>query len=145
MGKVILKVLLLLIIVGYAALFLVWNPNYVTVCGLVWPPVPQGERWIEQLPLGSLPLMGAVLGVILMAIAAWGEWARQKATADQARAQVQKAKVKLQELVGKIKEQHSQIQELQRQVGEPEPAAEPEAVGGEGAPSDGEQSSSAPA
>jgi len=143
MTKVILRVLILLVIIGYAALFISWNPDYVTVCGGMWPPEPQGERWVQELPLGYLPLIGAVGGVILMAIVAWGEWSHQKATSDQARAQVQKAKVKLQELVDRIKRQRAQIDQLEQQLAEAKSAPAAEPPGKEVEPSE-EASSSAP-
>ena len=128
----IVKMLLVVIIVGYAALFVMWNAGYVAVCGIVWPPTRQAARWVEDLPVGSLPLIGAVLGAVLMAIATWGEWARQRTTARRADAQVQKAKAKLQELVEKIKQQQSQIEQLQARLSEEERVAEPGSVRAEG-------------
>jgi len=142
MINVILKVLILIVIIGYAALFISWNPGYVEVCGGVWPPGPQGQRWVEELPLGYLPLIGAGLGAVFMAIAAWGEWARQKATANQARAQVQKAKAKLQELADRVKQQRTQIDQLGRQLAEAKSSAGEEPVGDE-IPASEEESSSA--
>lgn len=116
MTNVILKMLLLIIIIGYVVLFISWNPDYVTVCGGVWPPEPAGQRWVEELPIGYLPLIGAALGAVVMAIAAWGEWARQKGVANQSRAQVQKAKAKLQQLADMIKQQRRQISELEKKL-----------------------------
>ena len=130
MTSVIVKVLLMLVIIAYAALFITWNPATVPVCGAVWPP-PDGVRWIQPLPLGYLPLLGAVAGAVFMAIAAWGEWARQKGAADQAGAQLQKAKAKLQELADRIKQQRSQISELEKKLAAAAPAIQQEPPGEE--------------
>ena len=120
MAKVILKVLVLIIVIGYAALFMSWNPTPTTVVGAIWPPT-DGQQWVEELPLGCLPLLGAVLGAVFMAIAAWGEWARQKGAADKASAQVQQAKTKLQELADRINQQRDQITQLERKLAQVQP------------------------
>lgn len=108
MASAILKVLVVLLVIVYCALFLTWNSQYVTVAGLDW----FGDRYVQDVPAGYLPLIGAIAGVLFMAIVAWGEWARQKSQADRAVAQVAKAKAKLQELADLIKQQRQEIARL---------------------------------
>ncbi len=123
MAKVILKVLVLIIVIGYAALFISWNPTPTTVVGAIWPPT-DGQQWVQELPVGYLPLVGAVVGAVFMAIAAWGEWARQKGTADRASAQVQQAKTKLQDLADRINQQRTQIAELKKKLARVQPGGQ---------------------
>ena len=110
MGSAILRVLVLLLVIAYCVLFTTWNSEYVTVAGLEW----FGERYVQQLPLGYLPLIGAAIGGLVMAIFTWGEWAVQKRRADTAGAQVAKAKTKLQELADIIKQHRQEIAELKQ-------------------------------
>ncbi len=110
MGSAVLKVLVLLLVIAYCALFIFWNGQYVTVVGLDL----LDNRYVQEMPLGFLALIGAVLGALVMAIFTWGEWAVQKRRADTAEAQVAKAKTKLQELADIIKQHRQEIAELKQ-------------------------------
>ena len=117
MAGAIAKVLILIVLVAYCAGFIAWNNQTTTVVG--WD---LGYRYVQDMPLAYLALEGAVIGAVLMAIATWGEWARQKRRSDVAAAQVAKAKNKLQELAAMIKQQRAQIAELGG--GQPQPSAD---------------------
>ncbi len=108
MANAIVKVLVVLLVIAYCALFITWNSQLVTVAGLDW----FGDRYVQDVPAGYLPLIGAVAGALFMAIMAWGEWANQKSRADRAVAQVAKAKTKLQQLADLIKRQRQEIAQL---------------------------------
>ena len=114
MASAILKVLVIVLVIVYCALFITWNSQLVTVAGLDW----LGDRYVQELPAGYLPLIGAVAGALFMAIMAWGEWARQKNQADRVVAQVAKAKTKLQELADIIKQQRQEIAQLRAKLPE---------------------------
>ena len=128
MAKVILKVLVLIVVIGYAALFISWNPTPTIVVGAIWPPT-DGQQWVQEMPVGYLPLVGALLGAVFMAIAAWGEWARQKGATDKASAQVQQAKTKLQELADRINQQRDQITQLEKKLAQVQPGGQQPARG----------------
>ncbi len=108
MANAILKVLVVLLVIVYCALFITWNSQLVTVAGLDW----FGDRYVQDMPAGYLPLIGAVAGALFMAIMASAAWGAQKGQADRAVAQVAKAKTKLQELADLIKQQRQEIAQL---------------------------------
>jgi len=112
MGNAIAKVLLLLLIIAYCALFIQWNAEPTFIRGAV----AYGQGYGYTLALGWWMLMSAGVGAIVMAIATWSQWAAQKRSADSAAATVEKAKVKLQELAEKIKQQRQEIAELKETV-----------------------------
>ncbi len=126
MANAILKVLVVLLVIVYCALFITWNSQSVTVAGLDW----FGDRYVQEVPAGYLPLIGAVADALFMAIVAWGEWARQKSQADRAVAQVAKAKTKLQELAELIKQQRQEIAQLRgsppEEPEDEQPSSEPD-------------------
>ena len=119
MASAILRVLLILILIAYCALFITWNSQPVTVAGLDW----LGDRYVQEMPLGYLPFIGAVAGALLMGIAVWSEWSQQKGRADRAAAQVTNAKAKLQELADIIKQHRQEIAEL-KESAEQQPTEE---------------------
>ena len=108
MGSAIAKVLLLLLIIAYCALFIQWNAEPTFMRGAVVFDQPYGYA----LPLGWWMLISAGVGAIVMAIATWSQWAVQKRRADSAATTVENAKAKLQELAEKIKQQRQEIAEL---------------------------------
>jgi len=127
MGSAVLKVLVLLLVIAYCTLFVFWNGQYVTVVGLdLW-----WGRYVQDMPLGFLALIGAVLGAVVMAIFVWGEWAQQKARADRAAGQVAQAKAKLQKLADIIKQHRQEIAQLKQQAPEEPSAAQAESEAGE--------------
>jgi len=100
MVKVILKVIVALLLLGYAAFFLSWNmaPQEIISWNLM------GVKYSQALPAGTLAFVGLFLGAIIMAISCWSAWATQKARADKGVATVKKAKVKLQAQLDMINE-----------------------------------------
>ena len=109
MGSAIAKVLLLLLIIAYCALFIQWNADLTFVRGAV---DYHGQPYGYALPLGWWILITAGIGAIVMAIATWSQWAVQKRRADSAATTVENAKAKLQELAEKIKQQRQEIAKL---------------------------------
>ena len=108
MGSAIAKVLFLLLIIAYCALFIQWNGEPTWIRGVVY----MGEAHGYSLPLGWWVLLSAGVGAIVMAIATWSQWAAQKRKADNAATTVENAKAKLQELAEKIKQQRQEIAKL---------------------------------
>lgn len=123
MAKTILILLLVLIVIGYGAMFISWNLQMIEVTGFV---DLQGTRWGEQMPLGFLILGAVLLGAIIMAIWVGGSWGVQRVARRQAEAKVVTAKKKLQELVAKIKQQRRQIAELEAKLSPTATAESPE-------------------
>ncbi len=125
MGNAIAKVLFLLLIIAYCALFIQWNGEPTFIRGAV----AFGQAYGYTLALGWWMLMSAGVGAIVMAIATWSQWTAQKHKADSAAATVENAKAKLQELADKIKQQRQEIAELKEAAaGQLQPAADqPEA------------------
>jgi uncharacterized integral membrane protein len=121
MVRVIVTVLVLLIILGYAAMFLSWNQEAVTVTGCKWG----AQGYVEDVPLGALILGGLLAGAILMAGFSLGAYQSQKSQCATAQAKVALAKKKLDELVAKVKQQREKIAQLEKAGAAPAaPAAE---------------------
>lgn len=112
MGKVILKVVIGLALLAYAAMFLSWNMTQQEI--ISWQMF--GVRYSQPLPVGALAFAGLVIGAIVMAVAAWSAWAAQKAAADKAVATVKKAKVKLQAQLDMINELRAEIERLEDEL-----------------------------
>ena len=113
MVSAIARVLLLLLIIAYCALFIQWNADLTFVRGAV---DHHGQLYGYAIPLGWWMLISAGVGAIVMAIATWSQWAVQKRRADSAATTVENAKAKLQELAEKIKQQRQEIAKLQEQA-----------------------------
>jgi multisubunit Na+/H+ antiporter MnhC subunit len=112
MGKVIIKVIIGLNILAYAALFLSWNMAQQEI--ISWQMM--GVRYSQPLPVGIVVFIGLVIGAVIMAIACWSAWAAQKATADKAVATVKKAKVKLQAQLDTINELRAEVEQLEGEI-----------------------------
>ncbi len=130
MGNAIAKVLFLLLIIAYCALFIQWNAEPTFMRGAVVLDQPYGYA----LPLGWWMLISAGIGAIVMAIATWSQWAIQRRRADSTAATVENAKAKLQELAEKIKQQRQEIAKLketapsQLQPAEDQPEADQDSL-----------------
>ncbi len=122
MVRVIVTVLLVLVVLAYAALFLSWNQAPVEVTGLVWA----GQGWVEDVPLGMLILGGVLAGAALMALFAAGAYQTQRGRTRAAEAKVALAKRKLDELVGKVKQQRERIAQLEQERATESSPATPE-------------------
>lgn len=112
MLKVIFKVIVALLFLGYAAFFLSWNmaPQEIITWNLL------GVKYTQLLPVGSLGFAGLLLGAIIMAISCWSAWATQKATVNKAVATVKKAKVKLQAQLDMINELRGEVERLEGEL-----------------------------
>ena len=112
MFKVILKAIVGLFFLLYAALFLSWYLCPQEIGG--WDFM--GVKYSQTLPVGMLALAGLILGGIIMAISAWSAWAAQKAVANKAVATVKKAKVKLQAQLETIQELRGKVERLEGEL-----------------------------
>lgn len=112
MVKVIISVLLALLVVAYGAAFFAWNMTPQEVIGLQ----VMGQRYSQNLPIGSLVFVGLIIGAIIMGVAAVGTWSSQRARADKATAMVKKAKVKLQAQLDTINELRDEVDRLEAQI-----------------------------
>ncbi len=119
MGSAIARVLLLLLIIAYCALFIQWNAEPTFIRGAV----AYGQAYGYTLALGWWMLITAGVGAVVMAIATWSQWAAQKRKADSVAPAVEKAKAKLQELAETIKQQRQEIAQLKEAApDQPQPA-----------------------
>jgi uncharacterized integral membrane protein len=111
MARVIVTVLVLIIVLTYAAMFLSWNLKPVTVTGFSWGM----QGYVEDVPLGALILGGLLAGAILMAGFAANAYQAQRCRSAVAEAKVALAKKKLDELVAKVKQQREKIADLEKE------------------------------
>jgi hypothetical protein len=139
--KAVLVVLLLLVGLCYAGAFLTWNGD--TKVNLVTWHLGGDQRYVPNVPAGLLPIVGTIIGALVMAFAAWGPWASQRRAARAAEAKVQKAIEKFNEQKGRLAERNEEIGRLQERIGELEqssaaavgaPAVGPEVSAADGAP-----------
>ena len=112
MVKVILKMVVVLALLCYGALFLSWNNAPQEI--VTWQML--GVKYSQTLPVGALAFAGLIVGAILMAVACWSAWASQRALANRAAAQVKKAKEKLQAQLKAINELRAQNQQLDSEL-----------------------------
>jgi uncharacterized membrane protein YciS (DUF1049 family) len=109
MVKVILKMVVVLALLCYGALFLSWNMANQEIT--TWQLM--SVKYSQPLPVGSLVFIGLILGAVLMAVACWSAWAAQKALAGKAVSQVKRAKEKLQAQLDLINELRGQVTQLE--------------------------------
>jgi hypothetical protein len=112
MFKVIFKVIVVLLFLGYAAFFLSWNMAPQEIIG--WDLA--GVRYTQALPVGALAFIGLFVGAIVMAASCWSAWATQRALAKKAVATVKKAKVKLQAQLDMINELRGEVTRLEGEL-----------------------------
>jgi len=108
MVKVILKMVVVLALLCYGALFLLWNNTVQEI--VTWQML--GVKYSQALPVGALAFAGLIVGAILMAVACWSAWATQRAVAVRATAQVKKAKEKLQaqlDVINELRARNAQL------------------------------------
>ena len=112
MLKVIFKVIVALLALGYAAFFLSWNMASQEI--ITWNLL--GVKYTQALPVGTLGFAGLFAGAIIMAISCWSAWATQKAMVNKAVATVKKAKVKLQAQLDLINELRGEVERLEGEL-----------------------------
>lgn len=111
MAQAIVTVLILLIFVGYAVLFAMWNAGMMTVIG--WNLWPQ-PAWAE-VPIFIVPLAGVVIGAIVMAIAISAPWSSLKSRLNCAEEQLETARERSKECQQKVQELRSRLQKVEAQ------------------------------
>lgn len=127
MVRSIIIVAALLAGLAYAAFFLMWNAE--TRAHLIVTPKLGGHPyWIESVPVALLPIIGAVIGAVIMAIAAWLPWAGQRAAAKALEAKLQKAIDKFNEQKGILRARNERIADLEEELDELESRAQPAAA-----------------
>lgn len=127
MVRSIIIVAVLLAGLAYAAFFLMWNAD--TRAHLIMTPKIGGHPyWIESVPVALLPIIGAVIGAVIMAIAAWLPWASQRAAVKALEAKLQKAVDRFNEQKGMLRARNERIAELEQELDELEAQAQPLAV-----------------
>lgn len=114
MVRSIIIVAVLLIGLCYVAFFLMWNAD--AKVNLVTWGIGGDPFWIEAVPVAFLPLLGAVIGALVMAIAAWLPWANQRAATKAAESKVQKVIQKFNEQKGILNARNERIAELEEQL-----------------------------
>lgn len=98
MAQAVFTVLALIIFIGYAVLFALWNPTMVKVVGFYW----RGEQYLEM-PVWILPLIGLAIGAIVMAIAMWSPWTSLKRALQATREQLDMERERGKERAAKLK------------------------------------------
>jgi hypothetical protein len=111
MLKVIIKVLLSLLSLAYAAAFLFWNSASQDI--VTWN---LRVKLSQALPVGALAFIGVVIGAAVMAISALSAYGTQKAAATKAVATVKKAKEKLQAQLDAINELRAEVERLEGEL-----------------------------
>ncbi|MCE5217995.1 hypothetical protein LLH03_13305 [bacterium] len=138
MVRSIIIVALLLVGLLYASLFLMWNAE--TKVDLVTWGSLGGPLWIGGVPAGFLPLVGALIGAAVMAIAAWLPWAAQRRATRSAEAKLAKVIEKFNEQKKLLGARKQELADLQARVDELEGTSAPASVtevaeeAGEGSP-----------
>jgi len=110
-----IAVIALLIGLLYSFAFLMWNSadkvNVVT-----WRLLVPNPLWVEGVPVGILPLLGVLIGALVMLVATWSPWARQRAAARAAEEKMQKAIQRFNEQKARLAAQNEEIGGLEEQV-----------------------------
>jgi len=125
MAITVLTVIILILIAGYAAFFAAWNPEVVDVVTLRYG----ATGFAQSTPVWALPLVGLLIGAVVMAIALSGPWATMRRAAALARRQLKAERDKSNQRAKKINALNRRIKQLEPQSGD-EPAAEDETVEG---------------
>lgn len=95
MAKIIAGVIGALLFVVYSALFVFWNAT--TTADLITFKAGSEGFWVPSVPVGFLPLVGLIIGAILMAVMLIFPWSAQRGKIRELEAKVQKAVLKLRE------------------------------------------------
>jgi hypothetical protein len=112
--KSILTVAALLVVLIYSAAFFMWNAN--TTANVVTWQILGTPYWLPDVPIGFLPLAGAAIGAIIMAVAAWMPWAAQRKTARIAQEKLKTAIQRFKEQKQRVEAQNDRIEELQDEI-----------------------------
>ena len=122
MAQAIVTVLILLIFVAYAVFFAIWNPGTITVVGLY---LTQGMSWGATVPLFVLPLVGVLVGAIVMAIAISAPWSSLKSRLGAVEDQLDAERARSNDATQKAEALRDRVRKLQAQAqAAQQPAAE---------------------
>lgn len=112
MGQAVLTVLVMILVVVYAVFFAIWNNGAVDVVGFQFG----GTTYSQSLPMAFLPLVGIVVGAVIMAISLWGPWAAMRRTAIAARGQLDVATQKSNERAKKVNALSKEVKQLKSEL-----------------------------
>ncbi len=115
MAKVIITVLLVVVLALYGAMFITWNMQNITVVGFVSPLSPD-QGYSAVMPQAFLAIGGLVVGVVIMAVAAWSTWTAQNSAKRTAQSQVAVAKQKLQERTDMVRALRQEVKKLKDEL-----------------------------
>jgi uncharacterized membrane protein YgaE (UPF0421/DUF939 family) len=112
MAQAIVTVLILLIFVAYAVFFAIWNAGItITVTGFY---LAEGMQWgFQDVPLIVLPLIGVVVGAIVMAIAVGAPWSSLKSKLTATEDQLEAERARMKECARKVEALKKRVRELQ--------------------------------
>jgi flagellar motor component MotA len=110
MAQAIVTVLILLIFVGYAVFFALWNPGTIPVVGYYVTEAMSGGA---QVPVFVLPLAGVLIGAIIMAIAISTPWSSLKSRLAAVQNQLEAERSRSQERGRRIEQLKSRLQKLE--------------------------------
>lgn len=114
MVRSIVLVAALLVGLLYSSVFLMWNAE--TRANVILFNVGGPPFWVEGVPIGFLPILGAIIGAAVMAIAAWVPWANQRAATKMAEAKLQKAVERLGAQKATIAQRDDELAALHEQI-----------------------------
>ena len=114
MGQAIVTVLVLIIVVIYAVLFAFWNQEVVHVVSLQIP----GQTFGQEMPLAFMPLIGLVVGAVVMALSLWAPWASAKRAVRTGADQVDAERQKSNERARKVNRLIEQVKQLKADLAE---------------------------
>ncbi|HUS80206.1 MAG TPA: hypothetical protein VM283_02995 [Armatimonadota bacterium] len=113
MALTVLTVLILILIAGYAAFFAAWNPDVINAVLLRY----SAGDVLQSTPLWVLPLVGLLVGAIVMAFALYGPWSQMRRTTAVAREQLAAEREKSNQRAKKVNALIKQVKELKGRLG----------------------------
>jgi len=113
--RYVLAVTALLIGLMYSFAFLLWN-SAEKVNVVTWHLMLPNPVWVEGVPIGILPLLGAFVGAVVALLLVWSPWTRQRAETRAAEAKLQRAVKKFNEQKARLTAQNEEIAALEDQV-----------------------------
>ena len=116
MIKSVILVAVLLLALCYSAFFLMWNAE--AKADVYTANVGGLQLHIPAVPVGFLPIVGALIGAFVMAVAAWGPWAAQRKATKLAEARLEKAIEKFNEQKGRLIARNEDIARLEARIEE---------------------------
>ncbi len=130
MANAVVTVLLLILFIGYAVFFALWNPGLVPVTGFSWAGVNYGL----QVPVFILPLAGLLIGAIVMAVAMASPWSSMKRDLSATKEQLEAERACAKERAEQIETLRKQINELKKRASRSKKPAATAAGGSASAP-----------